>query len=633
MEDLQTLQKVVEAVRLCHANIAPTYDEYFHLTAGISSSCGEAGRSYYHELCSYSPKYRQAEADKFYSYCLKQQYREFSMGTVVYLARQAGADIDFRPERAPGFLPSSFEGNSLTHTHVYNNVEEVSEQLAEVKFPLFPSHAWPAFLQQMIDCAPTPAQRDALFLSSITVLSSTVNWLIHTFYGDGDTYPNLLCFISGKPASGKSVVNWARQLVLPYQEEALQQYKLAKTDYLKAKQAWECAGNKRIQMEMPQEPLLKLFLIPGNNSSTGIKENLINAQGIGLIAETEADTMGSAISADYGHWSDTLRKGYDNDEISYYRRTEHEYRQCPRSCFSVQLTGTYGQITRLIPSTEDGLYSRFLFYLLPPIHEWTSQFNRHKVNIKQQFYQWGKNWKEVLDAVRGVATSFDLEINDAQVERFNARFSQVFGKAGVVYGDRIESSVARLGLNLCRIMTLIAFMRVLEHLLPVGEQTLSDTLPSDPKALLQKLLQSPYLSPARHVPAENVADQVITSFTMTLNDDDFDALLQLVEPLYKHAGYVMSMLPQDNAPQMKHDEGQLLLNSLPLTFSRREAVKQGAALGMKEKAVDSQLQRAVQSGALVKKERGYYQFSSPIKGTRVCGKYPPKGRNEGNVAQ
>lgn len=46
-----------------------------------------------------------------------------------------------------------------------------------------------------------------------------------------------------------------------------------------------------------------MFLIAGDNSGTGVLENLIEADGVGL----EADTVSTAIGTDYGHWSDTLR--------------------------------------------------------------------------------------------------------------------------------------------------------------------------------------------------------------------------------------------------------------------------------------------------------------------------------------
>ena len=56
-------------------------------TLSLTSTCGESGRPYFHEFCSYSPKYRQAEAEKFYTYCLRKADGRITLGSVVYLAR------------------------------------------------------------------------------------------------------------------------------------------------------------------------------------------------------------------------------------------------------------------------------------------------------------------------------------------------------------------------------------------------------------------------------------------------------------------------------------------------------------------------------------------------------------------
>lgn len=67
-------------------------------------------------------------------------------------------------------------------------------------------------------------------------------------------------------------------------------------------------GKERCKMEAPQMPKNKMFLISGNNTGTGILQNIMDANGTGLICETEADTISAAIGSEYGHWSDTLRK-------------------------------------------------------------------------------------------------------------------------------------------------------------------------------------------------------------------------------------------------------------------------------------------------------------------------------------
>ena len=479
----------------------------------------------------------------------------------------------------------------------------------EMDLPRFPEHDWPPFIRQMLDCAPSQAQRDALLVAIHTALGATLNWMVHTFYGDTYCYPNLLCFVVGHPASGKSVINWVKQLVMPFHQELLDRYRHQQDDYEAARLEWENQGKARKGSDMPVPPELKIFLIPGNNSATGIKDNLITAGGVGLIFETEADTMGSAISADYGHWSDTLRKGYDNDEISFYRRMGREYRQCPRSCFSVQLTGTPSQLPAIIPSTDDGLYSRFLFYRLPHIAQWKNQFGHNRHNVYSLFETWGRQWKSVLDAIRSTASSFDLQFTPAQEERFNAHFQQVFGKACIIYGPSMESAVARLGTNACRMMCTLAFVRAIEAFLPTAEAPLQATLPGSAAEVLKKLLASPHIRPAAHVKADNVRDGAVSAFILTISDADFDAVLALTEPLYRHSAHILHLLPKTEKTQRQRQNVREVFNCLPHRFTREDALAKGQELGFDKRSVDNLLLRSVKSGVLLKIERGVYEFN------------------------
>ena len=62
-------------------------------------------------------------------------------------------------------------------------------------------------------------------------------------------------------------------------------------------------GKERAKAEIPEIPLNRMFLISGNNTGTGILQNIMDNNGTGLICETEADTISTAIGSEYGHWS------------------------------------------------------------------------------------------------------------------------------------------------------------------------------------------------------------------------------------------------------------------------------------------------------------------------------------------
>jgi len=61
-----------------------------------------------------------------------------------------------------------------------NDFQEEVKEKSLLKLPSFPPHQWPGFLQQMVGCAPTEKQRDALRLAAFTAIGFSFNWIFHT---------------------------------------------------------------------------------------------------------------------------------------------------------------------------------------------------------------------------------------------------------------------------------------------------------------------------------------------------------------------------------------------------------------------------------------------------------------------
>ena len=205
------------------------------------------------------------------------------------------------------------------------------------------------------------------------MLGSTLNKLVSFVYGRKHKYPCLQVFVTAPPASGKGALTWVRRLAEPIHNALLDTYREKIKTYRMEKTKWDTLGKEKVNTPEPEQPQLKMLLIAGDNTGTGIQENLMDSGGVGLICETEADTVSTAIGGDHGHWSDLLRKCFDHDRLAYNRRTNHEYRECNVTFLCVLLSGTPAQIKPLIPSAENGLFSRQLFYYMPAIEEWEDQ--------------------------------------------------------------------------------------------------------------------------------------------------------------------------------------------------------------------------------------------------------------------
>ena len=165
-----------------------------------------------------------------------------------------------------------------------------------------------------------------------------------------------------------------------------------------------------------------MFIISGNNTGTGILSKYSSIlDGTGIIFETEADTITTAIGGDYGHWSDTLRNAFDHAGLSFNRRTDNEYRECDSTFLSMVLSGTPGQVAPLIPSGENGLFSREVFYYKSQIREWIDQFSVDEVDAEKEFHRMGCEWKATIDQLkcRGTIT---LRLDKRQQAAFNDSF-------------------------------------------------------------------------------------------------------------------------------------------------------------------------------------------------------------------
>lgn len=87
---------------------------------------------------------------------------------------------------------------------------------------------------------------------------------------------------------------------------------------------------------------MRTLIIPANSSASAFINTLSDNDGVGLMFETEGDTLTQTLKSDYGNYSDTLRKAFHHEPVSLCRRKDREFIEldCPK--LSVVLDGTPG---------------------------------------------------------------------------------------------------------------------------------------------------------------------------------------------------------------------------------------------------------------------------------------------------
>ena len=591
MTDIESLRRLTEAVETAGADIAPTYAEYVQLAFAIATDCGEAGREFFHRLCRTSAKYQREHAERIFSNALTTRHGEVHLGTAFHLDEMANVKLcntEVMNNRRNTENTENTPSKVLTHAHVYNKVEndepDESEELLNGSdpnqpLPTFPEADWPKILLLIMSYATSPTQRDVMLLGALTAIGASMERYVRCPYAGKLQSPCLQSFIVAPSASGKGILSLIRLLVEPIHDEIRQQVATEVKAYKKEKAAYDVMGKERSKVEAPQMPKNRMFLISGNNTGTGILQNIMDANGTGLICETEADTISAAIGSEYGHWSDTLRKAFDHDRLSYNRRTDQEYREVKKSYLSVLLSGTPAQVKPLIPSTENGLFSRQLFYYMHGIWAWINQFESGEADLEAIFTDIGLEWKKQLDLMKthGVHT---LRLTDEQKQEFNTLFSDLFFRSGLANDNEMSSSIARLAVNTCRIMAEVAMIRALECNQPYQFKNSSIHL----------------LTPDKEIATDNIKDGIITRWDVTITAEDFKAVLELVTPLYRHATHILSFLPSTEVKHRANADRDALFEAMGNQFTRAQLSEQATIMKIKPNTAFGWLNRLIKKG-------------------------------------
>ena len=591
MTDIESLRRLTEAVETAGVDIAPTYAEYVQLAFAIATDCGEAGREFFHRLCRTSAKYQREHAERIFSNALTTRHGEVHLGTAFHLAETANVKLcntEVMNNRRNTENTENTPSKVLTHAHVYNKVEndepDESEELLNGSdpnqpLPTFPEADWPKILLLIMSYATSPTQRDVMLIGALTAIGASMERYVRCPYAGKLQSPCLQSFIVAPSASGKGILSLIRLLVEPIHDEIRQQVATEVKAYKKEKAAYDVMGKERSKVEAPQMPKNRMFLISGNNTGTGILQNIMDANGTGLICETEADTISAAIGSEYGHWSDTLRKAFDHDRLSYNRRTDQEYREVKKSYLSVLLSGTPAQVKPLIPSTENGLFSRQLFYYMHGIRAWINQFESGEADLEAIFTDIGLEWKKQLDLMKthGVHT---LRLTDEQKQEFNALFSDLFFRSGLANDNEMSSSIARLAVNTCRIMAEVAMIRALECDQPYQFKNSSIHL----------------LTPDKEIATDNIKDGIITRWDVTITAEDFKAVLELVTPLYRHATHILSFLPSTEVKHRANADRDALFEAMGNQFTRAQLSEQATTMKIKPNTAFGWLNRLIKKG-------------------------------------
>ena len=567
------IEQLVCSIEASCKDIAPDYTSWRDLAFALADALGEGGRSYFHRLSRFYTGYDEHEADKQFSACLRSHGSGITINTLFHLAKEAGVLMirntvkPYPVKKSKSYKSSPEDMEDLEDSSDLSDIPE-SSQCSESSEPLptFSQDVYsflPSLLTQVINKANNFEDADILILGSLTVISACLP-NISGNYAEREVFPNLFTFISAQASAGKGRLTLCRHLVKPIHNNLKKIYSAEMEEYRHLLNDYSQDKKNR---EPPQEPPIKTLLIPANSSATSVYQVLNDNGGVGLIFETEGDTLANTFKSDYGNFSDGFRKAFHHEMISYTRRKDREFVELTKPRLSALLSGTPKQILALIPDAENGLFSRFIFYNMNLRLEWRDVFSEGAVPLDDYFIDLGQRYFQFYQTLQqSQPIRFSLSVN--QQKEFNQFFTEIQQEYSNLFGLDIVASVRRLGLITFRVAMILTSLRLMDG----------------------KPIQS----------------------VIVCDDTDFRTSLIMARVLLQHTAHVFGQLPSTDTNSTRGAVTvicQTFFDSLPSEFNRRTYLSIAERLHIAPKTAEKYIRKFCTTGQL--KHQAHDSYSKP----------------------
>lgn len=408
-------------------------------------------------------------------------------------------------------------------------------------------------------------ERDVYLTGALAILSGCLP-NVSGLYSGSIVYPSLFSFILAPAASGKGALKFAKSLADKYHDKTLAlslEDKKIYDEKLSAYKMLKGKGKLEPGQELPMPPKFKVVYIPANTSNAKIMQHLDWNDGRGIICETEADTLGQTFKNEWGSYSDMLRKSFHHEKISKSIKTDGEYIEVNNPQLSVALSGTPKQVFNIIASAEDGLFSRFIFYVFKTDAVWLDPSPKgNPVNLTDYFTTQSKLVLKLVEFYE--RDEMILHLTDEQWDRFNPIFSSFLEQINTFVSEDALSIVKRLGLILYRFCMIFTAIR--------------------------KFATNDYHK------------------EIYCSDIDFETALTLTKTYIQHSVIMFTNLPKqgEQGPFKSGENKKKFFDALPNKFQRKEAIEIGKKFDIGERSVGNFLKSCL-GKYLTQPKTGFYE--------------------------
>ena len=370
----------------------------------------------------------------------------------------------------------------------------------------------PESVQQMISLASTPEEQDIILMATLAAASSCLPNLYFHYGPTGKKYyANLQCFILAAAASGKGIANQALEMV------------------------------RVIDERYP-------MLIAGDSTLPAFYKALEKQNGCGYMHESEGSVITDIWKNAAANYNTVLRKAAEHEPIS--RNRVKGASEIPSPRLSMLLTGTFGQYKALVPSVENGYFSR----LMTVVIRGTNPFNKSYVSSKgaQSFIpkQVGRHLLRVYESLQN-APEREWSLTEAQKERLGEHLETEYQTLIALLGDNFHSAVIRMAVQIERIAMILTAMRGMS----IPSELYSDT--SSSSSILPNNIRLD-CTDADYETAEIIGNRLLLHMAAAyrlINGDAHD-LVPDIKPLDQRR-ILLEVLPNEYESKRLYSEAQL----------------------------------------------------------------------------
>ena len=279
----------------------------------------------------------------------------------------------------------------------------------------------PESLKQMIALASTPEEQDIILMATLTAASACVPNLYFRYGPSGKRYyANLQCFILAAAASGKGIASQALEMARVIDE---------------------------------QYPMI----IAGDSTLPAFYRALEAQNGCGYMHESEGSVITDIWKTSAANYNTALRKAAEHEPISRNRCKDASEIRNPR--LSMLLTGTFGQYKALVPSVENGYFSRLLTVVVKGTNPFDKRYVSSKggqsVIPKQVGLRLLRTYENLMNAGER-----EWSLTDAQKERLGEHLETEYATLINLLGDNFHSAIVRMAVQIERIAMILTAMRL-----------------------------------------------------------------------------------------------------------------------------------------------------------------------------